>query len=168
MRAFKKNTKPNFVQNTYKAVLTCTTNVKLIIITPKYKLCIHNSLYIHIHVCVCNIYAQIPHNVHWKLTIHFPWATAQRNLRVLEQHINLLVTVIRWLTIENNNNTYVHVNYDFRTTNNNMYLIPSSRTMYHQNFFFPRTITLWNSLPREIQQSDSLNSFKKQLLSFLF
>ena len=31
---------------------------------------------------------------------------------------------------------------------------------HRENFFFSRTVNLWNSLPKEVIQSPSVNSFK--------
>ena len=42
-------------------------------------------------------------------------------------------------------------------------LIPQSRTQYHANSFFPRTIRLWNSLPHTVQSSSSLSDYTKRL-----
>jgi len=48
-------------------------------------------------------------------------------------------------------------------TRNLNYLIPQSRTQYHMNSFFPRTIRLWNGLPQYVQSSPSLNIFAERL-----
>jgi hypothetical protein len=43
------------------------------------------------------------------------------------------------------------------------FLVPYSRTVYHQQAYFPRTIRDWNSLPPDIALAPTLESFKGQL-----
>ena len=63
-----------------------------------------------------------------------------------------------------NNLVYVDHNHLLPTRNLN-YLIPQSRTQYHQNSFFSRSIRLWNSLPVHIQSSPSLEIFTTRLVT---
>ena len=44
------------------------------------------------------------------------------------------------------------------------YMIPPSRTNYHMNSFYPRTIRNWNNLPTSVIDSDSINAFQRNLL----
>ena len=44
--------------------------------------------------------------------------------------------------------------------------VPHSRTNIHQQSFFQRGILLWNKLPDAAVSSESLDEFKKQILSF--
>ena len=46
--------------------------------------------------------------------------------------------------------------------------MPFSRTQYHMNSFFPRTIRLWNNLPLYVQSSVSLNQFRGNLEDIMF
>ena len=46
--------------------------------------------------------------------------------------------------------------------------VPFSRTLYHQNSFFPRTIRSWNSLPSHIKASTSLEQFQAGLATVQF
>ena len=54
----------------------------------------------------------------------------------------------------------------FPTVNNQMrghcfkYFKELTRHYHRENFFFNRTANLWNSLPKEVIQSPSINSFK--------
>ena len=41
--------------------------------------------------------------------------------------------------------------------------VPVFRTCSYQNCFFPLVITIWNQLPNELRNCDSLNYFKHQL-----
>ena len=43
------------------------------------------------------------------------------------------------------------------------YVVPITRTVLHQNSFFPRTIRQWNSLPSSVAQASSLDAFKHQV-----
>ena len=54
-----------------------------------------------------------------------------------------------------------------RTENTLAYGIPFSRTEYHRNSFFPRTIRCWNLLPNNIVCSPSLQSFKSSIVRHL-
>ena len=42
-------------------------------------------------------------------------------------------------------------------------LLPNCRTNTYKHSFFPATIQLWNSLPREAIESNSLNTFKLRI-----
>jgi hypothetical protein len=44
--------------------------------------------------------------------------------------------------------------------------LPYSRTVYHQQSYFPRTIKDWNSLPPDVALAPSLEAFKAQLASY--
>ena len=46
--------------------------------------------------------------------------------------------------------------------------VPFSRTLYHQNSFFPRTIRNWNSLPCNVKASTSLSEFTAGLANVKF
>ena len=48
------------------------------------------------------------------------------------------------------------------------YLIPQSRTQYHMNSYFPRTIRHWNGLPHQVKLCPSLDSFKEGLGTIIF
>ena len=62
---------------------------------------------------------------------------------------------------------YVDHNHLVPTRNLN-FLIPQSRTQYHSNSFFPRSIRYWNSLSGYVQSSPSLNIFKERLVTVTF
>jgi hypothetical protein len=53
-------------------------------------------------------------------------------------------------------------------TRNLNYLIPQSRTQYHSNSYFPRTIRYWNNLSPLIKSSPSLNIFAERLATVTF
>ncbi len=53
-----------------------------------------------------------------------------------------------------------------RTTHGLAYQIPHSRTDYHLNSFFPRTIRLWNSLPGYVVITPTYDTFRNQLASY--
>ena len=46
--------------------------------------------------------------------------------------------------------------------------VPFSKTLYHQNSFFPRTIRNWNSLPNHVKASTSLEQFSAGLATIEF
>ncbi|KAH3736739.1 hypothetical protein DPMN_043312 [Dreissena polymorpha] len=48
-------------------------------------------------------------------------------------------------------------------TRNLNFLIPQSRTQYHMNSYFTRTIRYWNGLPYLVKSSPDLDSFKARL-----
>jgi len=50
-----------------------------------------------------------------------------------------------------------------RSTHPAAYKVPTSRTQYRQNAFFPRTTRDWNGLPAEVALSPSLSMFKSQI-----
>ena len=58
-------------------------------------------------------------------------------------------------------------NYDSRSASHSMYVVPFAHTNGHAHSFFPRTTSLWNSLPHHITSSPSYLSFKRHLLLFL-
>ena len=47
-----------------------------------------------------------------------------------------------------------------RHVNSNAYEIPRSKTDYHMNSFFPKTIREWNSLANETVNAPNLTAFK--------
>jgi hypothetical protein len=53
-------------------------------------------------------------------------------------------------------------------TQRHRYSIPFSRIDGHRHSFFPRTAKIWNSLPPDIAQADSLALFKTRLYSHCF
>ena len=53
-------------------------------------------------------------------------------------------------------------------TRNQNFLIPHSRTQYHMNSFFPRTIRSWNRLPVQLKSCPSLDAFKAGLGTIRF
>ena len=63
----------------------------------------------------------------------------------------------------------VHVDHHHLTpTRNQNFLIPQSRTQYHMNSFFPRTIRYWNGLPNQVKLSPSLDAFRVGLGAVTF
>jgi len=79
---------------------------------------------------------------------------------------------LKWSTLEQRRNqaslTMLHkihnkqVNVDhshLKTTQNNKFLIPHSKTEHHINSFYPRAIRLWNELPTEIRDVTTLPAF---------
>jgi len=48
------------------------------------------------------------------------------------------------------------------------FILPFSRTQYHQNSFFPRTIRYWNQLPFSVKDSANLGTFTDGLASVSF
>lgn len=85
------------------------------------------------------------------------------NWQTLEQRRN--ISAVTYLYKIQNNIVFVDHQHLTQTRNLN-YLIPYSRTQYHQNSFFPRSIRLWNSLPLTVQSSPSLNIFTERLDPF--
>ena len=62
---------------------------------------------------------------------------------------------------------YVDHNHLIPSRNLN-FITPYSRTQYHINSFFPRTIRYWNSLPTDIKSCSSLDAFKQGLSTVNF
>jgi hypothetical protein len=54
-----------------------------------------------------------------------------------------------------------------RQTNSQAYDVPSHRTVYRQQTFFPRTIPEWNSLPESVATAPTLTSFRSRLQNHL-
>ena len=48
------------------------------------------------------------------------------------------------------------------------FMLPFSKTNYHQNSFFPRTIKHWNALPTDLKTSVNLSSFTAGLEAHMF
>ena len=64
---------------------------------------------------------------------------------------------------------YKQVNVDhsyLTTTRNNKVRIPHSKTKHHMNSFFPRAIRLWNELPTEIKDAQTVPAFASGLNKF--
>ena len=50
-----------------------------------------------------------------------------------------------------------------RTSHALAYQLPYSANTYHQNSYFPRTVTAWNALPETIVMAPSVEAFKARL-----
>jgi hypothetical protein len=50
---------------------------------------------------------------------------------------------------------------------NKRLVVPHTRTQILQSSFFPDTIRIWNNLPRDVINSDSLDSFRTAILKTL-
>ena len=57
--------------------------------------------------------------------------------------------------------------YNTRSSSKPMLSLPQVTTNYYQHSFFPNIITIWNSLPGEATNCNSILSFKKHVISFL-
>ena len=63
----------------------------------------------------------------------------------------------------------VNVDHNHLTETRNLkFFVPYSRTKYHMNSYFPRTIRYWNSLPYSIRASTSLLGHRNILKSLSF
>ena len=83
--------------------------------------------------------------------------------QTLEQRRNISNVVLLY-KIQNN---LVWVDHHHLTPTRNLnYLVPYSRTQYHSNSFFPRSIRLWNGLSVSLQASPSIGIFTGQLHPF--
>ena len=88
---------------------------------------------------------------------------AELNWQTLEQRQKLSALIFLY-KIQNN---LVCVDHHHLTPTRNLnYLIPLSRTQYHANSVFSRSIRLWNGLPFHIQSSPSLATFAERLDPF--
>ena len=95
--------------------------------------------------------------------------------------VTSMLNTLKWQTLEqrriyssliifykiNNNLITVDHNHLIKTRGLD-YAIPFSRTQYHMNSFFPRTIRYWNSLPVSVKSSGSLDSYAERLTTFMF
>ncbi|KAI8518055.1 hypothetical protein Bbelb_040720 [Branchiostoma belcheri] len=52
-----------------------------------------------------------------------------------------------------------------RQTHSATYRVPTCRTQYRHQSFFPRTIRDWNSLPAEVVLSPTLDTFRSKILT---
>ena len=81
-----------------------------------------------------------------------------------------MLKVLNWQTLENRRirnslillyeikHNLVAVDHHHLTETKNLnFFIPYSRTRYHMNSYFPRTIRQWNSLPYSLKASSSLS-----------
>ena len=50
-----------------------------------------------------------------------------------------------------------------RSSHSKKFQMPSTSTSYHRYSFFPRTISVWNSLPADVVDAPDLVSFKRGL-----
>ena len=57
--------------------------------------------------------------------------------------------------------------HSYNTRNKNKFVLPKPRTEYMKCIFKYNSITLWNTLSKNIQNSDSLSSFKRQISKIL-
>ena len=55
--------------------------------------------------------------------------------------------------------------HNYNTQNSQNIVSHLSRTTYHHNSFFPSCVRLWNNLPKQIKECNSLISFKNALSS---
>ena len=83
-----------------------------------------------------------------------------------------MLHILNWQTLENRRiqnslimfykiqNQLVNVDHHHLTETRNLrFFVPYSRTKYHMNSYFPRTIRYWNSLPYSIRASTTLCDF---------
>ena len=54
-----------------------------------------------------------------------------------------------------------------RHTNAKSFQIPSCKTSIRKESFYPKTIRDWNNLPAQVTAAESLDSFKKLLLTYM-
>ena len=54
-----------------------------------------------------------------------------------------------------------------RSSNRNTYIQPFARTNTYHHSFFPSIISLWNSLPKSVVSAPSVQSFKRNLSSYI-
>ena len=89
-----------------------------------------------------------------------------------------MLKVLNWQTLENRNslillykikpNLVAVDHHHLSETKNLNFFIPYSRTRYHMNSYFPRTIRQWNSLPYSLKASSSLGEFTSGLATITF
>ena len=92
-----------------------------------------------------------------------------------------MLKVLNWQTLENRRiqnslillykikHNLVAVDHHHLTETKNLnFFIPYSRTRYHMNSYFPRTIRQWNSLPYSLKASSSLGEFTSGLATVTF
>ena len=60
--------------------------------------------------------------------------------------------------------TLRQINYNTRSSHSSIYVQPYAHSNSFLNSFFPKTISLWNSLPPSVMASTSISSFKRNLL----
>ena len=58
--------------------------------------------------------------------------------------------------------------YNTRSSHASVYVQPFAHSNYYLYSFFPKTISLWNSLPSNVMSSTSISSFKRNVCSHLY
>jgi len=92
-----------------------------------------------------------------------------------------MINILNWQTLEQRrlhsslivlykiNHQLISVDHHHLTHSRNLnFLLPFSRTLYHQYSYFPRTIRLWNNLPFHVKDSSSLGQFTDGLATAQF
>ena len=92
-----------------------------------------------------------------------------------------MLKILNWQTLENGRiqnslillykikHNLVAIDHHHLTETKNLnFFVPYSRTLYHMNSFFPRTIRHWNSLPYSVKASPSLGDFTSGLATVTF
>jgi len=92
-----------------------------------------------------------------------------------------MIKILNWQTLEHRrlqaslillykiNHQLVAVDHNHLVQSRNLnFILPYSRTLYHQNSYFPRTIKLWNNLPYHVKGSSSLSQFTDGLATVTF
>ena len=62
---------------------------------------------------------------------------------------------------------FLSTSYPTRNHHQYHYIIPSARTSFYQNSFYPRTIKEWNLLPINIIETSNLQSFSSNLTNYM-
>lgn len=124
----------------------------------------------------------------WQQTLAYKIERVQRaaaryvlNDYDFDHSVSLMLQKLNWQTLEHRRlqnslillfkikSNLVAVDHIYLTEIRNLnFFVPYSRTQYHMNSYFPRTIRYWNSLPCSIKASSSLGEFTAGLATIKF
>ena len=108
---------------------------------------------------VCNRY----HNTSsvTEMLNHLQWRTLY--FRRIDTRLCMLYKIIHGYVLLPHQEHLTPLNRSSRLHHNQAYIIPYSKTEYHQFSFYPRTIRLWNIIPAEIVYLPNLDQFKQKV-----
>ena len=98
--------------------------------------------------------SEMLHQLDWE-----PLAVRRENIRLA-----MMYNIHNDLVVFNSQQYITPVPRATRHVHQHGYRVPHSRTDYHMNSFFPRTVRAWNNLPLETVMSSSLAAFRQNLV----
>ena len=99
------------------------------------------------------------------LLLHLNWQLLQVHLRV--SRLQMFYKAIHHPMALSVPQRFLSTSYPTRNYHQYHYIIPSARTSFYQNSFYPRTIKEWNLLPINIIETSNLQSFSSNLTNYM-